>query len=303
MNNKKKKKGGGGGGEINKKSPSSNAMEIFETFLGKNMWKKSEKLDECITLPIQEAFQNKEFIALYFGAQYSTISTEYTARLVDFYQQANKSAKDNNLEVVYVSSDKTQEEFETHYGSMPWLTMPSETPEEVKVKNDLVKLFKAFRIPCMVILHGPTGRFVTEHGRKHVMDCVTVGKSEESSKEADDNDKTSISKLMVHNVLQQWRDTKLEPVQDAHSMLDYGGGTMSILMYLMKNRIIFVALIAISIFAYTLKSVTNKTVLLLTVFYTVKKLATPSGDQNLPAVPLSPTFAIKAEAEEAKKEK
>jgi nucleoredoxin len=58
-------------------------------------------------------------VALYFSASWCPPCKTFSPRLIDFYLAA---AKDNGLEIVYVSSDKTVESFETYVSAVDDIT-------------------------------------------------------------------------------------------------------------------------------------------------------------------------------------
>lgn len=257
---------------------SSNNMAIFEAILGTHIWKKSAQ-DKIVKVPLQEALKNKEFVALYFGGQFSSVSTQFTPELVKFYQQATAGKKQpNQLEIIYVSSDQSQEEFDQHYGIMPWAAAVSDTPEALKKKNELIPLFKAFRAPCMVVLHGPTGTFVTEHGVRDVTACMAAFGGEASEEKKDDD---AMAKA-VQATLDQWRTLMTKSIQDAHKLIDYGGGTVSALNYLYKNPYLIVIIVALVLGTSILKKVWEKPAVLIGFLLLGKRYLTPRGDQNLP---------------------
>ena len=258
-------------------------ISILETILGKDLWKKSEKLDKIVSVPLHEALGKKEFIALYFGAQWSPVSIAFTPHLVDFYKQANiGGSSKNTMEVVYISSDQSQQEFEEHFGIMPssWLTMVSDTPESLKVKNDMIPLFKAFRIPCLVILHGPTGRFVTEHGVKEIQQCMNTSNIQNNK---DNRANTGSTTSGVKELLQQWRTIHHKSIQEAHTLIDYGGGIMSVLLLFYHRPYLIVAVIAMAMWTPILSLIQRKPMILMGFLFLFKRHLTPKGDQNLPS--------------------
>ena len=59
---------------------------------------------------------------IYFSAQWGLPCRIFTPQLVLFYEQVNASS--HQVDIVYVSLDRTQDEFDEHYSSMPWLALP-----------------------------------------------------------------------------------------------------------------------------------------------------------------------------------
>ena len=72
------------------------------------------------------------------------------------------SARPNqNVEVVFASSDQDAASFESYYGSMPWLALPY---DERGVKDKLSELYGVRGIPTLVVLD-KNGSVVTKNGR------------------------------------------------------------------------------------------------------------------------------------------
>jgi nucleoredoxin len=69
------------------------------------------------------------------------------------------------MEVVFVSSDHSAEDFDKYYHDMPWLALPYEDRDQ---KNSLSKKFKVKGIPSLVILD-KDGSVITTDGRSKVM--------------------------------------------------------------------------------------------------------------------------------------
>lgn len=262
---------------------SSRNMVIFETIWGNEVWAKKKATnnkddsESTITkVPLQGALKQKEFVALYFGAQWSKVSTEFTPHLVNFYEQANVK-NPNTLEIVYVSSDQSQEEFVQHYGrTMPWLSVVADDADTVKKRNDLIPLFKAFRVPCMVLLHGPTGQFITEHAVKD------INKWQPPATDKKTDDDTKNTSPSISDILEQWRNTSTKSIQDANKLIDYGGGTMSFLMFFYRNPYVICALIAIAMYTSIVQAIMKKPMVLIGFLFLGKRYLTPKGDQNLP---------------------
>jgi len=74
------------------------------------------------------------------------------------------------MEVVFVSSDKSQEEFDSYYGSQPWLALPF---ADRAAKSKISKKFKVSGIPTLVLLDGETGAVITTDGREAVSEDLT----------------------------------------------------------------------------------------------------------------------------------
>lgn len=102
-------------------------------------------------------------IGLYFSAQWCVPCVKFIPKLISSYHKIKQMVADNqgeDFEIVFVSSDRDQESFDSYFNSMPWLALPFGDPN---IKN-LAKHFDVKGIPCLVIL-GPDGKTVTRQGR------------------------------------------------------------------------------------------------------------------------------------------
>ncbi|OVA15940.1 Thioredoxin-like fold [Macleaya cordata] len=102
-------------------------------------------------------------IGLYFSAQWCIPAQKFTPKLISIYYKIKQmlvDAKDKDFEVVFVSTDRTLDDFDSYFETMPWLALPYGDPT---IKN-LTKYFDVQRIPCLVII-GPDGKTLTKQGR------------------------------------------------------------------------------------------------------------------------------------------
>merc|ERR1712048_719448 len=84
-----------------------------------------------------------------------------TPKLAQIYTSA---FKEKGMEIVFVSSDKDQETFDSYYGEQPWTAVPLDRSD---VKAKLSKKYKVQGIPSFVILD-PSGGVITKEGREAV---------------------------------------------------------------------------------------------------------------------------------------
>ncbi|XP_021902778.1 probable nucleoredoxin 2 isoform X2 [Carica papaya] len=102
-------------------------------------------------------------IGLYFSAQWGVPCVKFTPKLVSVYQKIKQTMIENadeDFEIVFVSMDREQAEFQSYISVMPWLALPFGDPSI----KDLAKHFDVKCIPCLIIL-GPDGKTVTKQGR------------------------------------------------------------------------------------------------------------------------------------------
>lgn len=119
--------------------PRSFNEEFGTSFLGKN----GVAVD-------RDSFAHKN-VALYFSAHWCPPCRNFTPKLVEYYNKRKASGKDD-LEIVFVSADNSEKEFNEYFGSMPWLAIP---PSDARIAR-LNSRFEVEGIPHLVILdpHG-----------------------------------------------------------------------------------------------------------------------------------------------------
>ena len=111
---------------------------------------------------IVEFNENVEYVALYFSGHWCGPCQEYTPLLIDNYDNLNAS----NIEVVFVSSDRSQHEFYEYYSQMPWFALPWGSREV----NAIKRKFGINGIPSMVFINARTGQQVNVDGRRMALE-------------------------------------------------------------------------------------------------------------------------------------
>ncbi|KAL5699764.1 protein-disulfide reductase [Ranunculus cassubicifolius] len=95
-------------------------------------------------------------IGLFFGAYWCPPARVFTSQLAEAYEELQHKS----FEIVFVSTDRNQEEFNLNIASMPWLAIPYQD----KARQDLTRIFNVKGIPALVIL-GADGKTITTNGR------------------------------------------------------------------------------------------------------------------------------------------
>eukprot|EP00439_Symbiodinium_sp_Y106_P049327 s1515_g6.t1 len=107
-------------------------------------------------MSVNEAMQGKKALALYFSAHWCPPCRGFTPNLAEWYKketgdpctlESDLSAK--GLEVVFVSSDRDQSQFEEYFKEMPWLALDFADRD---LKEQLSQIFKVDGIPSLVVL-------------------------------------------------------------------------------------------------------------------------------------------------------
>ena len=74
------------------------------------------------------------------------LGVNFTPILADFYSDVND--KEQLMEIIYISLDKEESDYEEFRKSMPWVSLPLKDPR----KEALVKEYGIIGIPHLVVL-------------------------------------------------------------------------------------------------------------------------------------------------------
>lgn len=102
-------------------------------------------------------------IGLYFSAHWCPPCKAFTPKLVETYKAVKAAGK--SFEVIFVSSDRQMGEFQSYFGTMPWLAIPMGDPR----KETLSTKFGVEGIPTFVLIDGATGATINANARGAVM--------------------------------------------------------------------------------------------------------------------------------------
>lgn len=113
-----------------------------------------------------DALSGVEVVGLYFSAHWCGPCRGFTPELGKFYETLRKSRGASSFEIVFVSSDKDEEEFTKYHGEQAdWLALPFASRD---LKAALSKKYKVQGIPSLVLIDGKTGALITTDGRSGV---------------------------------------------------------------------------------------------------------------------------------------
>ncbi|CCW67388.1 unnamed protein product [Phytomonas sp. Hart1] len=113
-------------------------------------------LKQAATMPLSSI--SSKYILLYFSASWCPPCRGFTPILADFY---NKLHKEKNFEVVFVSWDEEEEDHTKYYEKMPWLAIPFEQSDTVKL---LANRYSVESIPTLIAIEAETGNVITTSG-------------------------------------------------------------------------------------------------------------------------------------------
>merc|ERR550534_2739724 len=88
----------------------------------------------------------------------------YTPKLAEVYTSLKKEGK--SIEIVFVSSDRTEADFKEYYSEMPWVALPY--ADRAK-KAELCETFEVAGIPRVLLLDPKTGKMTNSDARGDVV--------------------------------------------------------------------------------------------------------------------------------------
>jgi len=105
-------------------------------------------------------------IGFYFSGHWCGPCQMFTPELVKFYNKLKGDGK--SFEIVFVSSDRDQQEFNGYFGGMPWKALPFGDSRIQQLKQK----YSIRGIPALVMVDN-TGKLITQQGRSLVEEDPT----------------------------------------------------------------------------------------------------------------------------------
>lgn len=88
----------------------------------------------------------------------------FTPELIKTYNKVNEQGK--KFEIIFCSSDRSEDDFNSYFGTMPWLALPYDDSR----KKALSRHFDISGIPSLVLVEGDAKTIITKSGRGPVME-------------------------------------------------------------------------------------------------------------------------------------
>uniref|UniRef100_M4C1B3 protein-disulfide reductase n=1 Tax=Hyaloperonospora arabidopsidis (strain Emoy2) TaxID=559515 RepID=M4C1B3_HYAAE len=110
-----------------------------------------------------EALSGKKVIGLYFSGHYCPPCRKFTP-LLDVVYSNIKAAGHDDLEIIFVSSDKEEAKFTEYYNEMPWIALPY-ARRDLKLK--LCEKFGVKTVPTLIFFN-ENGDVVEQEGRDFI---------------------------------------------------------------------------------------------------------------------------------------
>ena len=117
----------------------------------------------------QESFSRADLeakcdvVGIYFGSLSCSACKDFVPPAAEHYAKYNEgiTSHPKKYEIVYVSCDKTSEEFTDAMASCPWLTIPLEDGD---ARQKALESFSIAGLPSLILLDPKTGEVLTEEG-------------------------------------------------------------------------------------------------------------------------------------------
>ncbi|PNW71279.1 hypothetical protein CHLRE_16g647534v5 [Chlamydomonas reinhardtii] len=127
----------------------------FVTYFGHRLLAKRD--GKATEVPVSEL--DGKYVGIYFSAHWCPPCRAFTPLLRKTYLMLTALGKP--FEVVFVSSDQSQQEFDNYYEEMPWMSIPY---GESSHRQGLARRFSVMGIPTLVIL-SPEGHVLNTNAR------------------------------------------------------------------------------------------------------------------------------------------
>ena len=147
---------------------------FFTSLLGPTLLVKSGR-SGTVTLPTADALRHTRLVGLYFSGHWCGPCRQFTPMLSEAYAHLKESFVYHGLEIVFVSSDRSNAEFNQYFGSMPWTSV---SYDDTRMRQQGISMRYGVRgIPALVVLDSISGQVVAsiEQSRKEVAQACNRG--------------------------------------------------------------------------------------------------------------------------------
>jgi thiol-disulfide isomerase/thioredoxin len=99
-----------------------------------------------------------KLLAVYYSMHTCPPCREFTPLLAALYEEINEDEK--QLEVVFFSGDKTDEQFEEYFAEMPWLALPRS--QQKLMRDNAKEHFKVSGVPTLAMIRVSDGEILSK---------------------------------------------------------------------------------------------------------------------------------------------
>ena len=145
------------------------AVEI-EKRLGDRLLRHDAEAGAVVSTPTRDAVRGKK-VGLVFGATWSKRTLGFMYQLASWYKE---SAAESGVEIVFVSLDKTSDDFAESFDSRhPWLALPFGRRDLNKLICDAVA--QEGEIPSLAVFDSDTAELQAVYGEEGLRDWIAEG--------------------------------------------------------------------------------------------------------------------------------
>jgi len=126
-------------------------MSDFKSILGSEIKGKEGSISTDLPL-------NCKVLGFYFSAHWCPPCRNFTPMLSEFYKKVKGMGVD--FEIIFVSSDRKENDYNSYYNEMPWLAIPF---GDSRI-NSLKTMYEIAGIPTLIFVNPKTGELLTMEG-------------------------------------------------------------------------------------------------------------------------------------------
>ena len=119
-------------------------IEKWSDLLGETLTSKAGK-----PIDTDKKLEGCKRVALYFSAHWCPPCRGFTPVLAEFYDTVRGEVDDEELEIIFVSSDRDEGEYKSYLSEQPWLAVPLSNSQ---VKRSLASKYSVSGIPYLIVL-------------------------------------------------------------------------------------------------------------------------------------------------------
>jgi len=103
-----------------------------------------------------------DYICLYFSAHWCSSCKSFTPLFAEYY---NSHHEDKKFDIIFVSLDQSQSDFDKYYGSMPWKAVVYSNRDKQK---HISTKYGVESIPCVVIINAKNGEILSKNAKDSI---------------------------------------------------------------------------------------------------------------------------------------
>lgn len=135
----------------------NNNAETIQGLVGDNLLSNTAGMINTL-----DALQGTKYVGLYFSAHWCPPCRAFLPHFIEFYELMKK--KGAGLEIIFLSGDKSEGEYQEYFSNMPWLALPYVNKD---ILAALKAKYKCTGIPFLVLID-MHGKVITTNARAEI---------------------------------------------------------------------------------------------------------------------------------------